>query len=98
MGASVGVGGLIIGISMLVVFSMAYQAISLQIDSGVDRIEEADEPIPTFTIDDAVISLAPWSMSPSTAVDWDTAAEARLKPQAGTADFQPPTRSTVREP
>ena len=55
MGASVGVGGLIIGISMLVVFSMAYQAISLQIDSGVDRIEEADEPIPTFTIDDAVI-------------------------------------------
>ena len=55
MGASVGVGGLIIGISMLVVFSMAYQAISLQIDSGVDRIEEADEPAPTFPIDDAVI-------------------------------------------
>ncbi|MGB1234005.1 MAG: hypothetical protein ACPHF0_07550, partial [Poseidonia sp.] len=54
MGASVGVGGLIIGISMLVVFSMAYQAISLQIESGVDRIEEADEPTPTFTIDDAV--------------------------------------------
>ncbi len=55
MGASVGVGGLIIGISMLVVFSMAYQAISLQIESGVDRIEEADEPAPSFTIDDAVI-------------------------------------------
>ena len=55
MGASVGVGGLIIGISMLVVFSMAYQAISLQIESGMDRIEDADEPIPAFTIDDAVI-------------------------------------------
>ena len=55
MGASVGVGGLIIGISMLVVFSMAHQAISLQIESGVDRIEDADEPTPTFTIDDAVI-------------------------------------------
>ena len=55
MGASVGVGGLIIGISMLVVFSMAYQAISLQIESGVDRIEDADEPIPTISIDDAVI-------------------------------------------
>ena len=55
MGASVGVGGLIIGISMLVVFSMAYQAISLQIESGMDRIEGADEPIPAFTIDDAVI-------------------------------------------
>ena len=55
MGASVGVGGLIIGISMLVVFSMAYQAISLQIESGMDRIEGADEPKPAFTIDDAVI-------------------------------------------
>ena len=55
MGASVGVGGLIIGISMLMVFSMAHQAISLQIESGVDRIEDADEPTPTFTIDDAVM-------------------------------------------
>ena len=55
MGASVGVGGLVIGMSMLVVFSMAYQAISLQIDSGVDRIENADEPTPSFAIDDAVI-------------------------------------------
>ena len=55
MGASVGVGGLIIGISMLVVFSMAHQAISLQIESGVDRIEDADEPTPTIRIDDAVI-------------------------------------------
>ena len=56
MGASVGVGGLIIGISMLVVFSMAYQAISLQVDSGVDRIDDAaNELAPTFTIDDAII-------------------------------------------
>ena len=55
MGASVGIGGLIVGISMLVVFSMAYQAISSQIDSGLDRLEDADEPIPTFTIDDAIL-------------------------------------------
>ena len=55
MSGSVGVGGLIIGMSMLVVFSMAYQAISLQIDSGLDRIDEADEPVPTLSIDDAVI-------------------------------------------
>ena len=54
MSGSVGVGGLIIGISMLVIFSMAYQAISLQIESGVDRIEDADEPLPAFTIDGAV--------------------------------------------
>lgn len=57
MGASVGVGGLIIGISLLVVFSMAHQAISLQIESGVDRIEDADEPTPTIRIDDAVIYI-----------------------------------------
>ena len=48
-------GDSVIGISMLVVFSMAYQAITMQIESGVDRIEDADEPIPTYTIDDAVI-------------------------------------------
>ena len=36
MSGSVGVGGLIIGMSMLVVFSMAYKAISLQIVSGSD--------------------------------------------------------------
>ena len=55
MGASVGIGGLVIGVSMLVVFSMAYQSITLQIESGLDRIEEADEPVPTFAIDDATL-------------------------------------------
>ena len=55
MGASVGIGGLIVGISMLVVFSMAYQSISSQIESGLDRLDDADEPIPTFTIDDAIL-------------------------------------------
>ena len=50
MSGSVGVGGLIIGISMLVIFSMAYQAISLQIESGVDRIEDADEPLPALSL------------------------------------------------
>ena len=55
MGASVGIGGLIIGISMLVVFSMAYQSISSQIDTGLERLDDADEPIPTFTIDDATL-------------------------------------------
>ena len=55
MGASVGIGGLIVGISMLVVFSMAYQSISSQIETGLERLDEADEPIPTFTIDDATL-------------------------------------------
>lgn len=55
MGASVGIGGLVIGISMLVVFSMAYQSIALQVESGLDRIDEAEQPLPTFTIADATI-------------------------------------------
>jgi len=55
MGASVGVGGLIIGVSMLVVFSMAYQSIAMQIDSGLDRIEHAEQPTATFRIDDATL-------------------------------------------
>jgi hypothetical protein len=53
MGASVGIGGLIVGISMLVVFSMAYQSINAQIESGIERIEGAEQPVPTFTIDNA---------------------------------------------
>ena len=57
MGASVGIGGLIIGVSMLVVFSMAYQSIALQIDSGIDRIEDADKPLPTFTLDNAELVI-----------------------------------------
>ncbi len=55
MGASVGIGGLIIGISMLVVFSMAYASISTQIDSGLDRLDDASDPVPTFSIDDATL-------------------------------------------
>lgn len=55
MGASVGIGGLIVGISMLVVFSMAYQSINAQIESGIERIDGAEKPIPTFTIDNAVV-------------------------------------------
>ena len=55
MGGSVGIGGLIIGISMLVVFSMAYQSINSQISSGLDRIDDAEQPIPTFAIDDATL-------------------------------------------
>ena len=53
MGASVGIGGLIIGMALLVVFAMANQAISQQIYAGLDRIDEADQPTPTVRIDDA---------------------------------------------
>lgn len=53
MGASVGIGGLVIGVSMLVVFSMAYQSITLQVNSGLERIDDADDPVPAFAVLDA---------------------------------------------
>ena len=56
MGASVGIGGLIIGVSMLVVFSMAITAFDSQVATGLDAIESASVPDPSFTIDDATIS------------------------------------------
>jgi hypothetical protein len=55
MGASVGIGGLIIGIFMLVVFLMAYQSISSQIDTGLEQLDDANEAVPTFAIDDATL-------------------------------------------
>ena len=55
MGASVGIGGLIVGVAMLVVFSMAHQSIAIQVDSSLDRIENAELPIPAFSVDDATL-------------------------------------------
>ena len=57
MGASVGVGGLIVGTSMLVVLALAVNAIDLRLESSLETIESANEPIPTFSIDNADISL-----------------------------------------
>jgi len=53
MGASVGVGGLIIGISMLVVFSMAVTSLSNQTATSLEVIEAAQLPNPIITIDNA---------------------------------------------
>ena len=55
MGASVGIGGLIVGISMLVVFSMAITTLSEQTASSLEAIDSANEALPTFTIDDATL-------------------------------------------
>jgi len=56
MGASVGIGGLIVGISMLVVFSMAITALDAQVATGLDAIESASVPDPSFTVDDVNIA------------------------------------------
>ncbi len=53
MGASVGVGGLIIGISMLMVFSMAVTTLSNQTATSLEAIESAQQPDPIITIDNA---------------------------------------------
>jgi hypothetical protein len=53
MGASVGIGGLIVGISMLVVFSMAITTLSEQTASSLEVIESAQQSDPIITIDNA---------------------------------------------
>lgn len=53
MGASVGIGGLIVGVSMLVVFSMAITTLSSQTATSLEVIESAQTPDPIITIDSA---------------------------------------------
>jgi archaellum component FlaF (FlaF/FlaG flagellin family) len=54
MGASVGVGALIVGASLLTIFALASAAIDLQVDEALERIEESgDNSVPSFTVDDA---------------------------------------------
>ena len=57
MGASVGIGGLIVGTSMMVVFALAVNVIDIRVDSSLDTLDSANEPLPTFTIDVADIAL-----------------------------------------
>ena len=57
MGASVGIGGLIVGTSMMVVFALAVNVIDIRVDSSLDTLDSANEPSPTFTIDVADIAL-----------------------------------------
>ena len=57
MGASVGVGGLIVGTSMLVVLALAVNAVDLRLESSLETIESANEPSPIFVIDNADIAL-----------------------------------------
>ena len=57
MCASVGIGGLIVGTSMMVVFALAVNVIDIRVDSSLDTLDSANEPLPTFTIDVAYIAL-----------------------------------------
>jgi len=55
MGASVGVGGLIVGTSLMVVFVLAITILDVRMDSSLDALDSANEPLPSFTIDDATM-------------------------------------------
>ena len=57
MAGSVGIGGLIIGVSLLVVFSMAVQTMGYQMQSSMDSLEAAAEPVPNFSVDSSNIWL-----------------------------------------
>ncbi len=54
MGASTGIGALIVGVAMLSVFVLANSALDAQIESGIERMEKSKEQdSPSFSIDDA---------------------------------------------
>ena len=55
MGASVGIGGLIVGTSLMVVFALAITTLDVRMDSSLDALDSANNPLPSFTIDDATI-------------------------------------------
>ncbi|MDP6333914.1 MAG: hypothetical protein QF479_04685 [Candidatus Poseidoniaceae archaeon] len=55
MGASVGVGGLIVGTSLMVVFALAITTLDVRMDSSLDALDSANEPLPSFIIDDATM-------------------------------------------
>jgi hypothetical protein len=55
MGASVGIGALIVGTSLMLVFALAVQSIDSRMETNLEIIDDAGEPIPSFQIDDATL-------------------------------------------
>ena len=53
MGASVGIGGLIVGTSMMVVFALAITTLDLRMESSLETLDSANDPLPSFMIDNA---------------------------------------------
>lgn len=64
MGASVGIGGLVMGTSLLVVCAIALSAITAQLDSSIEVIESTEKSQPEFELvslnyaSDAVLNLS----------------------------------------
>lgn len=57
MGGSVGVGALVIGVALLGVFAVATQAIEAQLESSLDAVDAAADPLPSVSIIDASDTL-----------------------------------------
>ena len=55
MGASVGIGALIVGTSLMLVFALAVQSLDSRMETSLEVIEDAGEPIPSFQIEDATL-------------------------------------------
>ena len=55
MGASVGVGALVVGTSLLLVFALAMQTLDNQLDASLEAIDDAGDPKPSFEIKDATL-------------------------------------------
>jgi archaellum component FlaF (FlaF/FlaG flagellin family) len=55
MGASVGIGALVIGTSLLLVFGIAIQTLDDRLDASLEIIDEAADAAPEIRIDDATL-------------------------------------------
>ena len=55
MGGSVGIGALIVGTSLLLVFALAVQSLDSRMETSLEIIGDAGEPLPSFQIDDATL-------------------------------------------
>jgi len=55
MGASVGTGALIVGTSLMLVVALAVQSLDNRMETSLEIIDDAVEPIPSFQIDDATL-------------------------------------------
>jgi len=55
MGASVGVGALVVGTSLLLIFALAVQTLDNRLDTSLEIIDDAGDPLPSFQIEDATL-------------------------------------------
>ena len=55
MGASVGVGALVVGTSLLLIFALAVQTLDNRLDASLEAIDDAGDLLPSLQIEDATL-------------------------------------------